>query len=154
MDKKIAIPVEDNGNLNTHFGHSYLFEIFSVKDNQITSYEKLVPPPHTPGAIPKWLVANNITDVIAGGIGEKATKILEHFGVNVHKGAAVRPSIELAGALLTNALELSDENCRHDHHHDHHHEHHQGQHHHHSEESNEFEDFRLHLHHRHQYGEK
>jgi predicted Fe-Mo cluster-binding NifX family protein len=151
MNKKIAIPVEDNGNLNTHFGHSSIFEIFTVEKNQIVSNQKLVPPPHTPGAIPKWLIENNVTNVIAGGIGEKATKILEHFGVNVHKGAAVRPSIELAEALLNNSLELSDENCRHDHHD--HHEHQHGHHHHHSEESNEFEDFRLHLHHRHQHGE-
>ncbi len=152
MNKKIAIPVEDNGNLNTHFGHSTLFEIFTVEDNKVVSSQKLVPPPHTPGAIPKWLVANHITDVIAGGIGEKATKILEHFGVNVHKGAGVGPAMELAAAFINNSLELSDENCRHDHHHDHHHHDHHGHHHHHSEESNEFEDFRLHLHHRHQHG--
>lgn len=144
MKKKIAIPAEENENLNSHFGHSAFFEIFTVEDNQIASDQKLVPPPHTPGAIPKWLIENNVTDVIAGGIGEKATKILEHSGVKVHKGAGIHPAEELAVALLNNSLELSDENCHHDHH----------DHHHHSEESNELKDFRLHLHHRHQHGAK
>lgn len=127
MNKKIAIPVDESGRLNSHFGHSTFFELFDVEDGVIVANEQRTPPPHTPGAIPKWLAANNVTDVIAGGIGEKASKILEHFNVNIHKGAATLSAKSLVDALLNGTLVLSNENCRHDHLHDHHHNHHHGE---------------------------
>ncbi len=126
MKRKIAVPADENGNLDSHFGHSRYFEIFETIDNQIVSQNKLVPPPHEPGVLPKWIVQNEITDVIVGGIGDKAFKILNHFEINVHKGAPKLSSTILVEDLLNQTLELSDNNCNHDHHlhqHNHHHNH-------------------------------
>ena len=144
MKKKIAIPITEEGNLNSHFGHSAVFAVIETEDKTIISNQKLTPPPHTPGAIPKWLIAEGVTDVIAGGIGEKASKILEHFGVNVHKGAASLSSDELIVAFLNGSIELNDKNCSHNHH-EHHHEHHAEGHHHHSGDHH-FDGLKIHRH--------
>lgn len=121
MNLKIAVPIDENGILDDHFGHCKFFEVFEISDNQVTSQEKLTPPPHEPGVLPKWLVQNRITDVIASGMGEKAFKILTHFKVNVHKGAPKLPSKNLVESLLNQTLELSDTKCNHHHDHGHHH---------------------------------
>lgn len=130
MNKKIAIPVDGNGILDAHFGHCMFFEIFETADKKIVNQAKLTPPPHEPGVLPKWLVNEGVTDVITGGIGDKAIKILNHFQVNVHKGAPTLYSNSLVESFLDETLELSANNCNHDHHHnDHHHNHHHDHHH-------------------------
>lgn len=123
MNLKIAVPTDENGVLDGHFGHAKFFEVFEVVDNKIESQTKLTPPPHEPGVIPKWLVQNEITDVITSGIGQKATKILSHFNINVHKGANILEGKKLVEDLLSETLELTDENCNHHHDHGNNHEH-------------------------------
>jgi predicted Fe-Mo cluster-binding NifX family protein len=130
MNRKIAIPSDGNGILDGHFGHCKFFDIYETADNQITTHTKLAPPPHEPGVLPKWLAANGVSDVIVGGIGERAVKILEHFQINVHKGAPQKETVLLANSLLTETLVLSEQNCSHDHHHDHHNHNHNHNHHH------------------------
>lgn len=135
MNRKIAIPADNDGILDTHFGHCKFFDIYESVDNQILTHSRLVPPPHEPGVLPKWIAANGVSDVITGGIGERAVKVLEHFKINVHKGAPQKETVLLANSLLNQTLVLSENNCNHDHHsHDHSHEHHHNHHnnHHHS----------------------
>ena len=52
---------------------------FNSIENQIISHKKLIPPPHEPGILPKWIAQNGVTDVIVGGVGDRAIKILQHF---------------------------------------------------------------------------
>ena len=124
MNRKIALPSDENGILDGHFGHCRFFDIYETVDDQIISHVKLVPPPHEPGVLPKWLVKNQVTDVITGGIGEHATRILNHFQINVFKGAPKLETKVLAESLLNQTIELSDNNCDHHHDHSHHHDHH------------------------------
>ena len=130
MNRKIAVPTDENGILDGHFGHTRYFEIFETFDNQIVSQNKLVPPPHEPGVLPKWIVQNGVNDVIVGGIGEKAVKILKHFEINVHKGALQKESSILVNDLLNQTLVLSENSCNHDHDHEHHQHHQSHQHNH------------------------
>lgn len=123
MNKKIAVPADENGILDGHFGHCRFFNIFEIIDNQITSQKNVVPPPHEPGVLPKWLAENGVTDVIANGMGEKAFKILTHFKINVHKGAPILESYKLVESLLNQTLELADISCNHNHEHGHEHNH-------------------------------
>ncbi len=37
MNKKIAVPVDINGNLDGHFGHCKFFEIITVNENKIVA---------------------------------------------------------------------------------------------------------------------
>ncbi|HSO86988.1 MAG TPA: NifB/NifX family molybdenum-iron cluster-binding protein [Draconibacterium sp.] len=132
MNKKVAVPADENGVLEGHFGHCQFFEIFEIADNQIISHEKLVPPPHEPGVLPKWLAGNGVTDVLAGGIGDGALKILAYKNINVFKGVPALPVAELIEKFLNGTLELSDNSCNDDHHEHEHHHHHQHHHKHHN----------------------
>jgi len=126
MNKKIAVPADENGVLDSHFGHCRFFNIFEITDNQITSQKNVVPPPHEPGVLPKWLVEKGVTDVIASGIGDRAVKILDHFEIKVHKGAPQQESAILVNSFLNQTLVLSENSCNHDHNHEHQHNHEHG----------------------------
>ncbi len=105
--KKIAVPVTA-GKLALHFGHCEEFHFFEIEDEQIKKAEAHTPPPHAPGVMPQWVSDNKATDVIAGGMGQRAIDIFNQKGVNVFVGA---PSKEpqtiveqfLAGELVTQA---------------------------------------------------
>jgi predicted Fe-Mo cluster-binding NifX family protein len=123
--KKIALPLEGEM-IHGHFGGAKLFKFYTVEDKNIVDTELKVPPPHTPGAIPRWIAENEVTDLIICGIGQKAVSILEHHNVKVMKGVAVKKADELVKDYLEGVLETSNENCgghgHHGHHdHDHHH---------------------------------
>lgn len=120
INKKIAIPVDENGVLTGHFGHSKLFILANVKDGKIASSQKLVPPPHTSGAIPKWLIEQEVTDVISRGIGEKAQRILAHKNIQSFTGAPFSPWYTLVEKYLNNSLESNGEQCNHSKHEQHH----------------------------------
>jgi predicted Fe-Mo cluster-binding NifX family protein len=113
MNKKIAVPVDENGVLDGHFGHCKFFEIITVEGNNIVSNEKIVPPPHEPGLLPKWLAEKGATDVIAGGMGHKAIQIFNYNNVNVFVGAPQLTAVELAKGFLTGNIEFTANYCDH-----------------------------------------
>lgn len=131
MNKTVAIPVDENGVLERHFGQTRLFDIYQILDNSVVKKETLTPPPHAPGVLPKWLVTNNVTDVLVFTMGERANKILEHFDIRVFLGAPVINSDEIVQGFIADTIEFSAELCHqhHEHHHEHNHQHHHGQNH-------------------------
>ncbi len=82
---KIAIPVVD-GQLNSHFGHTNQFYIYETTDSKIINEEILTPPPHEPGVFPKWLADMGVTDVISGGMGQRAISLFNLSKINVFVG--------------------------------------------------------------------
>lgn len=113
MNKKIAVPVDANGILDGHFGHCKFFEIITVTENKIVSQEKVVPPPHEPGVLPKWLAEIGATDILAGGMGQKAIQIFNYNNVNVFVGAPQLPAVEIAEGFLNNTIEFNANYCDH-----------------------------------------
>ncbi len=113
MNKKIAVPVDENGVLDGHFGHCKFFEIITVEGNTILSNEKVVPPPHEPGLLPKWLAGKGATDVIAGGMGHKAIQIFNYNNVNVFVGAPQLPAAELVNGFLNGSIAFNANYCDH-----------------------------------------
>ena len=97
---KFAIPLAQ-GVLCAHFGHSEKFAIVETEDGQIRRKELLIPPPHEPGALPRWLRKLGVKVVIAGGMGRRAQDIFSQSGIEVVVGA---PS-ETVEALLKNYLQ-------------------------------------------------
>lgn len=85
---KIAIPTAD-GVLSNHFGHCEKFVLIEVDKSRktIIKTEIVVPPPHEPCLIPKWLAEKNINIVIAGGMGEKAKDIFKEKHIEIIIGA-------------------------------------------------------------------
>jgi predicted Fe-Mo cluster-binding NifX family protein len=112
MRKRIAIPLE-KGILCSHFGHCRQFAIIETNNNVITGEEQVTPPPHEPGLLPGWLAEKGVTDVIAGGMGQRAIGIFNHHKINVFVGAPLKSPKELASDLLSNTLEAGANYCDH-----------------------------------------
>jgi predicted Fe-Mo cluster-binding NifX family protein len=112
--KKIAVPLSD-GTLSAHFGHCQIFEILSVDESEktITRREELVPPPHEPGLLPKWLSEQEVTLIIAGGMGSRAVNLFNSFNIEVITGAPALKSDELVQQYLTGTLKPGSNVCDH-----------------------------------------
>ncbi len=109
---RVAVPVAEE-RLCMHFGHCETFSVFNVEDGKIVGSEKLTPPPHEPGVIPKFLNENNVDVILAGGMGQKAVQFFDQFGIKVVIGA---PSIEPEEAVkqyMDGTLETGSNVCDH-----------------------------------------
>ncbi len=112
MKRKIAIPLE-NGTLCTHFGHCEQFAIIDADENSITSETLITPPPHEPGLLPGWLAEKGVTDVIAGGMGQRAINLFSDNKINVNVGAQPKTPKELVNDWIDNSLKTGNNLCDH-----------------------------------------
>jgi predicted Fe-Mo cluster-binding NifX family protein len=112
MKRKIAIPLE-NGILCSHFGHCEQFAIIESEDIQVTGESLITPPPHEPGLLPAWLAEKGVTDVIAGGMGQKAISLFNRQKINVFVGAPLKKHNDLVMDLLNNKLIAGSNYCDH-----------------------------------------
>ncbi len=109
---KFAIPLAE-GKLTAHFGHCQEFALVEVEDNQIKSKETLVPPPHEPGVLPKWLHEQGANVIIAGGMGARALDLFAQNNIKVIVGASALTPEELVKQYLDNSLQTSGNVCDH-----------------------------------------
>lgn len=110
---KVAIPCVE-GKLCSHFGHCNEFVIITTKDGQITKEESVLPPPHEPGVLPKWLhEEQKVNAIIAGGMGVRAQELFTQNGISVNIGAPRKTPRELVQDLLDDKLETGDNLCDH-----------------------------------------
>lgn len=112
MTKKIAIPTSE-GKLDGHFGHCKQFAMVEIENQSITDITFLDAPPHQPGLLPKWLAERGATDVIAGGMGQRAIQLFNDKGVNVFVGAPALSPEELVNGFLSETLDFSANYCDH-----------------------------------------
>lgn len=115
MKKCIAIPLE-SGVLCAHFGHCEKFAIVYIENDAIRDIKAVTPPEHVPGLYPKWIAEFGVTDVIAGGMGQKAIELFHQQGINVFVGAPVKDPADLVSDFLGNKLSLQANYCNHDDH--------------------------------------
>lgn len=116
MNRIIAIPLE-NGVLCGHFGHCEQFAIVHSENSTIVDVKVVVPPDHVPGLYPRWVAGFGATDVIAGGMGQKAIDLFNQQDISVHTGAPTATAEELVTAFINNELDLTVSACGHRHHH-------------------------------------
>jgi len=111
---RIAIPLAQ-GQLSLHFGHCDQFAIFDIDDNinKVINRKDETPPAHEPGALPRWLHENNVSIIIAGGMGQRAQQLLARNDIKVIIGASGQSPEELVSAYLKNTLETGDNICDH-----------------------------------------
>ncbi len=109
---RIAIPLA-NGQLCSHFGHCQQFSIIDVENNAIANEELVTPPPHEPGLLPAWLAQRNVTDIIAGGMGQRAISLFNQQNINVNVGAQQKPSRELVADWINKTLITGSNACDH-----------------------------------------
>ncbi|GAB4286055.1 MAG: NifB/NifX family molybdenum-iron cluster-binding protein [Marinilabiliales bacterium] len=112
MKKLIAIPAE-KGKLCPHFGHCEYFAVYETEDNKIIAETKIPAPPHKPGLLPKLLGQHNITDVITGGIGQNAIKLLKKQNINVYVGVSSTDISQIIDSFLKGTLQTSVNKCDH-----------------------------------------
>jgi len=113
MKQIIAIPLE-NGALCAHFGHCQTFAIVAVENKVITNIKEVTPPEHVPGLYPKWVAQFGVTDVIAGGMGQKAIDLFHEQKINAFVGAPTKAARELVTDFIDNKLSLTANFCNHD----------------------------------------
>jgi predicted Fe-Mo cluster-binding NifX family protein len=113
MDKRIAVPVDENGTLDAHFGHCKFFALIDVENGKVVEDQLITPPPHEPGLLPRWLAEKKVTDILAGGMGQKAINLFNQHGVNAYVGAPKLSAQELAKGFLSGELNFSANYCDH-----------------------------------------
>jgi len=111
---KVAIPTA-GGNLCLHFGHCEKFTIFDVDKSgkKINGKTEVVPPPHEPGIIPKWLNEQKVNAIIAGGMGMRAQQFFTQFGIEVIVGASSDTPQCVIEAWLNGTLTIGQNVCDH-----------------------------------------
>ena len=110
--KKIAIP-STNNLLGVHFGDCEQFYIYETEGVVVKKTEIITPPPHQPDLYPDWLYKKKVTDVIAGGMGQKAIDNFYRKGINVHTGAPRKSPDEIVQDFLNGTLETTINLCDH-----------------------------------------
>jgi len=111
---RTAIPLT-GGKLSQHFGHCEQFAIIDVdiENKIIKSQELVIPPPHEPGALPKWLAGLQVELIIAGGMGQRAQQLFTENKINVLVGAPDNKPEELISQYLTGRLQCGQNICDH-----------------------------------------
>lgn len=111
---KIAIPVAE-GKLCMRFGHCEQFALVDVdeKTKKVAGTQMLTPPPHEPGALPRWLHEQGANVIIAGGMGQRAQSLFAENGIKVVVGAAAETPEQLASRHLAGTLVSGVNVCDH-----------------------------------------
>ena len=109
---KFAIPLAE-GKLTAHFGHCKEFALIDVEGEEIKSKEILIPPPHEPGVLPKWLHDQGANVIIAGGMGQRAQTLFTEQDITVVVGASAEDPEILVKSYLKNTLISGDNLCDH-----------------------------------------
>ena len=113
MRKKIAVPIDHSGMLDVHFGHCRYFSLHEIEGEKIVLEEIVQPPAHEPGVLPRWLADLGVTDVLAGGMGNRAIQHFNQQGVNVFVGAPEMEAKELVNSYLNGSVKFSANYCDH-----------------------------------------
>ena len=120
-NQKFAIPTSE-GILYPHFGKAPEVTIFNVDSNKVVSKQVLAAPEHAHGAMPRFLQELNVTDVICGGLGAGAVKLLDEMNIAVHGGAPALAAEVVMQKYLEGSIVYGDSSCHHDACDGHHHE--------------------------------
>ncbi|MCK4640937.1 MAG: NifB/NifX family molybdenum-iron cluster-binding protein [Candidatus Marinimicrobia bacterium] len=109
---KIAIPLT-GGKLSAHFGHCEEFGIYEVDDEKIITSELVTPPPHEPGAYPRWLHELGVNVIVGGGMGNRAQSLFHQNQIDVYYGVTVAEPDEIVKTYLAGTLESGVNLCDH-----------------------------------------
>jgi predicted Fe-Mo cluster-binding NifX family protein len=112
MKRRIAVPLK-NGLLCSHFGHCQQFALVDAETDIVSGVEIITSPPHEPGLLPGWLAEKGVTDVIAGGMGQRAKNLFNQQKINVFVGAPVKKASDLVTDLLNDNLVAGANYCDH-----------------------------------------
>jgi len=109
---RIAVPLTGE-TFCAHFGGADRFAIFESDQDggSALSRRDATPPPHEHGSYPLWLRSEGVTTVLAGGMGPRAVKMLEHFGIEVVLGVDGGDPADLVAAFLRGEVRSTGSSC-------------------------------------------
>lgn len=111
---KIAIPLAE-GKLCMHFGHCETFALVDVDlvQRKIVGRTDVVPPPHEPGVLPRWLAEQGAEKILAGGMGQRAQALFTEQNIDVTVGLPPETPEALIEHYLTGTLVAGVNACDH-----------------------------------------
>lgn len=112
MKQKIAIPLTNN-QLSNHFGKADHFKIFEIGNGAIQNITKRKAPPHEHGKLPQWIADEGITNIISGGIGQKAIARFQELNIKFVCGIESEEPEILVQKFLDNILASGLNLCDH-----------------------------------------
>lgn len=115
----VAVPTRD-GRFCSHFGGAETFTLFTVDESTgaIVARSAGAPPEHGRGVYPVFLRQQGVHVVLAGGMGQRASGIFAHHGIEVVLGVDGDDPEAMVRQYLACTLASTGELC-HDHgHHD------------------------------------
>lgn len=118
---KIAVPVTQDKQIDSHFGHCESYNIFTISEkNEITEIKNLNSPQGCgcKSNIASVLASDGVSVMLAGGIGSGAINVLNSCGIQVVRGCYGNAT-EVVKLYLAGLVEDSGSSCQH---HDHHHQ--------------------------------
>lgn len=83
---KIAFPINNDLDLEEHFGKAANFLIITFYKEEIIEREIVKAPSHGPGVFPNYLSLLEVNVVVAGSIGQKAIEYFNDFKINILLG--------------------------------------------------------------------
>ncbi|MEN6348999.1 MAG: NifB/NifX family molybdenum-iron cluster-binding protein [Syntrophomonas sp.] len=118
---KIAMP-KDGDMLNQHFGQSKMFLIATTEDQKVVERKEISSEAlqHNHAGLSGLFLAEGVSLVITGGIGQPALMALKEKGLDVIRGASGKCE-EVLGKYLNGSLGDKNVTCNHDGNHHHHH---------------------------------
>ena len=119
---KIAVPVTKENQIDNHFGHCESYNVFTISDKNEIASVKNVESPQGCGCksdIASVLASDDVTIMLAGGIGGGAINVLNNSGIEVIRGCS-GDATENVKLYLEGLIKDSGSSCRtHESHHQH-----------------------------------
>jgi predicted Fe-Mo cluster-binding NifX family protein len=108
---KVAVATE-GGYVAQHFGRCPEYTIVEVQNNEIID-KKVVPNPgHKPGFLPRYLAERDITCIIAGGMGVRASELFKQHNIETITGVT-GPVEDVIQKFISGDLESGPDMCDH-----------------------------------------
>lgn len=132
MNIRLAIAIEELQNqerVAEHFGSCTKFKVYELDENKNIVKEEAYFNPLSGEhrgvcQLPGYIKQFNVNTVIAGGMGQKAFRNFQNFGIEVLEAPGLYIQEALAKFISGELNELKICSSHHHHHHNHHHHHH------------------------------
>ncbi|WP_111706939.1 NifB/NifX family molybdenum-iron cluster-binding protein [Lutibacter citreus] len=118
--KKIAIPVNENKEIEDHFGQCDFYEIYTIVEGNKIQEVNILESEQGCGCksnIASVLAENGVTTMLAGGIGQGAINVLNQSNIDVIRGCSGKTK-SIVEQYLNGKILDSGETCT-SHSHDH-----------------------------------
>jgi predicted Fe-Mo cluster-binding NifX family protein len=101
--------------VSAHFGHCEQFALFDIDERNKKILKKVLvaSPGHQPGLLPEWLAEQEVSLVIAGGMGSRAQGLFQQNRIGVVTNIVESDPEKAVLSYLNGALATGPDICDH-----------------------------------------